>query len=271
MLAHTLTFETLRSYLLGSAHLHNDAGLRLTDPRDVYCENDSDKYEMAPDRAPSLPDVTVRNSDRDGASWQSTLRADRNAAVMIIIYCGQHMPLPAALPCTNPYCCMSASPHSLQDHDNMPPCNPMIIMTSKSTSLKIHAGEMSFPGGKVDDSDENLLYTALRETREEIGLGIQRKHVLGRLEAVRTRNSGFLITPFVAMLDERPLMRPNSEVSQIFELPLGALLDTASADTDPSHNPVSGMYAFDSDDLHGNTVWGASALILKQIYDMVCW
>ena len=72
---------------------------------------------------------------------------------------------------------------------------PKVVMTKKSPILKIHAGEISFPGGKWDTKDDDLLSTALRETKEEIDLEIKPEQITGQLESVRTLNSGFTITP----------------------------------------------------------------------------
>jgi len=75
--------------------------------------------------------------------------------------------------------------------------DPIILMTEKPKHLKLHAGEISFPGGKFDPNDSDLLETALRETREEIGLRIPKNQVTGKLEPVITFNLGFTILPFV--------------------------------------------------------------------------
>ena len=139
--------------------------------------------------------------------------------------------------------------------------DPAVIMTKKSTHLRIHAGEVSFPGGKADN-DSDLLQTALRETDEEIGLTLERSHVMGQLEPVVTLNSGFLILPFIAVVDDIPPLLANGEVEQIFHIPLEPFLQTAAVDPDPSHNMVETMYTFD---YQGHVVWGASARILKQI------
>ena len=112
--------------------------------------------------------------------------------------------------------------------------SPKIIMTEKPQSMKLHAGEISFPGGKLDPMDSDLLDTALRETNEEIGLHISRGQILGQLNPVKTLNSGFLILPFVCVLEEIPLLVPNSEVEKIFHIPLKPLLETMMNDSDPT-------------------------------------
>ena len=68
---------------------------------------------------------------------------------------------------------------------------PIVVMTEKPKHMKFHAGEISFPGGKLDPEDSTLLETALRETSEELGLTISKEQVIGQLEPVVTLNSGF--------------------------------------------------------------------------------
>ena len=140
--------------------------------------------------------------------------------------------------------------------------SPKIIMTEKPKSMKLHAGEISFPGGKIDVNDADLLETALRETNEEIGLNISKDQVVGQLLPVLTLNSGFLILPFVSILDKIPPLVSNSEVEKIFHMPLDSLLGTIAKDTDPSHNLIDEMFTFE---YQAQIVWGASARILKQI------
>ena len=140
--------------------------------------------------------------------------------------------------------------------------NPTIIMTEKPKSMKFHAGEISFPGGKFDSSDSDLLDTALRETSEEIGLNVSKNDVIGQLTPVQTLTTGFLILPFVAMLEQIPPLITNSEVEKILHIPLSPFLQTVAIDTDPSHNLMDEMYTFE---YQNQIVWGASARILKQI------
>ncbi len=143
---------------------------------------------------------------------------------------------------------------------------PIVIMTEKPKHMKFHAGEISFPGGKLDVNDSDLLQTALRETREEIGLVIARPQVIGQLEPVITLNSGFMILPFVSVIDEIPALVTNSEVEKIFHIPLESFLRTVADDPNPSHNLIQAMYTFEYEN---QIVWGASARILKQIQNLV--
>ena len=92
--------------------------------------------------------------------------------------------------------------------------DPIIVMTEKPKHMKFHAGEISFPGGKLDSMDSDLLQTALRETSEEIGLTISKDQVIGQLEPVVTLNSGFLILPFISVVDTIPPLSANYEVEK---------------------------------------------------------
>ncbi|MDH3361462.1 MAG: CoA pyrophosphatase [Nitrosopumilus sp.] len=140
--------------------------------------------------------------------------------------------------------------------------DPIIVMTEKPQDMKFHAGEISFPGGKLDENDSDLLETALRETNEEIGLVVTRDQVIGQLEPVVTLNSGFLILPFVSIVDKIPTLSANCEVEKIFHIPLESFLKTGARDPDPTHNIIQEMYTFE---YQNQIVWGASARILKQI------
>ena len=139
---------------------------------------------------------------------------------------------------------------------------PTILMTEKPKHLKFHAGEISFPGGKWDETDYDLLETALRETREEINLSISREQVIGQLESVTTLNSRFTIIPFVSIVDKISKPSANAEVEKIFQIPLKSFLETMTDDPDPNHQSIMEMFTFSFED---KTVWGASARILNQV------
>lgn len=142
---------------------------------------------------------------------------------------------------------------------------PKILMTKKSTNLKIHAGEIAFPGGKFDATDKDLLDTSLREAKEELDLDITREQIIGQLQPVTTMNSGFTITSFIAFVDKLPKLKDNFEVESILYIPLIPFLKTLKDDLDPNHQSLQGMYTFTYEN---NLVWGASARMLKQIVDI---
>ncbi|WP_245867256.1 NUDIX hydrolase [Candidatus Nitrosotalea bavarica] len=139
---------------------------------------------------------------------------------------------------------------------------PMLLMTERSKTMNHHAGEISFPGGTWEAEDGDLLGTAIREAREELCMEISRSMVIGKLKPVTTLNSGFTITPFIAILDELPTIVPNSEIESVLRMPLFTLLKTIEDDKDPSHKSILEMYTFKFKD---HLIWGASARMLKQI------
>ncbi len=100
-----------------------------------------------------------------------------------------------------------------------------VLLTRRSDTLPVHKGQISFPGGRVEDNDVDDVETALRETEEEIGLARDRVEVIGRLDTYTTR-TGFQVTPVVGLI--RPpfdLIPDPVEVAEIFEVPLRFVLD----------------------------------------------
>ena len=140
--------------------------------------------------------------------------------------------------------------------------NPFVIMTKKASNLKVHAGEIAFPGGKWCENDQDLLETAIRETKEELCLDVSREHVIGQLDSVITLNSRYRITPFIAILDTVPSLTANSEVESILHIPLAPFLNTMDEDDLPEHRSINEMYTFTFENYN---IWGASARMLKQI------
>ena len=107
---------------------------------------------------------------------------------------------------------------------------PGVLLTKRAASLSSHAGQVSFPGGRIDPCDASPEAAALREAEEEIGLDPARVEVLGRLASYVT-GSGFCIMPILGLLppgvalDELSLCPSAAEVETVFELPLAVLLD----------------------------------------------
>ena len=126
--------------------------------------------------------------------------------------------------------------------------SPKILMIKKPITMNHHGGEIAFPGGKISDEDNDLLDTALRETKEETGINVEREKIIGQLEPVTTLNSGFTILPFVCILDKIENLMPNSEVDEFLEIPLITFLETLANDSDPEHNSIQEMYTFTFED-----------------------
>jgi len=110
---------------------------------------------------------------------------------------------------------------------------PGVLLTKRTAHLSTHAGQVSFPGGRIDPEDVDAEAAALREAEEEIGLDPSRVEVLGRLETYIT-GTGYRITPVVGLLPPGEALATLGlhlsahEVDQVFELPLSVLLDPAA-------------------------------------------
>jgi 8-oxo-dGTP pyrophosphatase MutT (NUDIX family) len=103
--------------------------------------------------------------------------------------------------------------------------DPTVVFTQRTAHLADHAGQISFPGGRVDEGDANAEATALREAREEIGLDPAKVDLLGRLPDYRT-STGFCVTPVVGWAEPPLAYCPHPhEVADVFEVPLAFLLD----------------------------------------------
>jgi 8-oxo-dGTP pyrophosphatase MutT (NUDIX family) len=98
------------------------------------------------------------------------------------------------------------------------------VFTRRHHELPRHAGEISFPGGRRDDGDEDLIATALRETHEEVGLPADSVRVIGALEPIPTIVTGYAIHPFVGIVPSNFRWTPSDrEVAAVIDLPLSAV------------------------------------------------
>ena len=106
---------------------------------------------------------------------------------------------------------------------------PGVILTQRPTWLRSHAGQVAFPGGKVDDSDESSIFTALREAEEELNIPPARVEVIGVADTYYS-GSGYSIAPVVGIIPPDLELQPNpQEVEDWFEVPLAFLLDPANS------------------------------------------
>lgn len=138
---------------------------------------------------------------------------------------------------------------------------PTVLFTRRTPHLARHAGQVSFPGGRVEETDLSLVETALRETAEETGIAAGFVSVAGFLEPYET-GTGFAILPVVGLLAEGFALLPDpAEVAEIFEVPLEFLLDPANRKRDAAdwQGRRREYYAFSYE---GHYIWGATAAIL---------
>lgn len=106
--------------------------------------------------------------------------------------------------------------------------SPGVILTQRPEHLRRHAGQIAFPGGRVDPGDVDAVAAALREAEEEVALPRAEVEVVGTTDLYRT-GTGFSITPVIGVVPpDLPLIPADGEVASVFEVPLGFLLDPAN-------------------------------------------
>jgi 8-oxo-dGTP pyrophosphatase MutT (NUDIX family) len=143
-----------------------------------------------------------------------------------------------------------------------------VLLTRRTDHLSKHAGQIAFPGGRIEQADADATAAALRETEEEIGLPREHVSVIGRLDTYIT-GTGFEITPMVGIVSPPfPLAIDPVEVAEVFEVPLAFILDPAN------HRRTERVLeerrrAFFVLPYEGRNIWGATAGMLVNLYEVL--
>jgi len=142
-------------------------------------------------------------------------------------------------------------------------------LTRRPVTMKHHPGQISFPGGKVEDGDLSAEMTALREANEEVGIDPASVEVLGQLSDLYVEVSRFLIQPYLAWANEKPDFVTNSdEVEEIILFPVGELAShEVVCETDVE--TVSGVLRVSCYPFDGKLIWGATAMILSELVELL--
>ncbi|MBT3790884.1 MAG: CoA pyrophosphatase [Alphaproteobacteria bacterium] len=143
-----------------------------------------------------------------------------------------------------------------------------VLLTKRTDHLYDHAGQISFPGGRVEPDDENAIATALRETEEEIGVGPEHIEIVGEIDTYMT-GTGFSITPVVGFVSpDYTLQIDEFEVAEVFEVPLAFVMDP------DNHERRSAVYKgverhFYVLPYEDRYIWGATAGMLVSLHARV--
>lgn len=143
-----------------------------------------------------------------------------------------------------------------------------VLLTRRTDALRHHAGQVSFPGGRIEPGDHDAVAAALRETQEEIGLAAKLIAPLGFLDPLCTI-TGFRVLPLVAQVDPAYVARPDpNEVAAVFEVPLAFLLDhdnLTTHDIEYRGRPRRVLEFRSSEHAPEQRIWGATASILYNL------
>ena len=142
--------------------------------------------------------------------------------------------------------------------------DPTVILTLRPETMRKHPGQVSCPGGRIDEEDDGPVAAALREAEEEIGLPPARVEVIGLADVYRTI-TGFEVTPVVGILPPDLALSPHpGEVAAMFEVPLRHLLD-------PAHQLVRSVEwrgrgrSYYEIEWEGRRIWGATAAMIVNL------
>jgi 8-oxo-dGTP pyrophosphatase MutT (NUDIX family) len=140
----------------------------------------------------------------------------------------------------------------------------------RNTYEGVHSAQVSFPGGKVEAFDQNFLATAIRETHEEFGFSNENYQIIRELTELYIPPSNFMVYPFLGIMKSTVEIIPNpDEVVEIIEMPLSFLLN----DQNIVPKKISTSYSVDIEvpvfELNGKVIWGATAMILCELKDLI--
>ena len=145
---------------------------------------------------------------------------------------------------------------------------PELILTQRSKKMRSHAGEVAFPGGKIERIDTTLVDTALRESQEEIGLLPHQVEVIGQIEAMHSRQ-GVKVQPIIGLVDADLDFEPTSEeLDSVFKVPVSLFYDDSAKIIHrfEMNNSLIEMPAFRFQDY---TIWGLTAAMIVKILNQV--
>lgn len=145
-----------------------------------------------------------------------------------------------------------------------------LVLILRKTYKGVHSAQISFPGGKVEPNDKSIEETAIRETFEEVGVPISNIKVVRPLSQVYIPPSNFCVQPFLGVLESVPnFIKEEAEVEQIIEVKLRDVLNDANLISKTLKTSYSASMEVPAFKLNGFVVWGATAMMLSEVKDII--
>jgi 8-oxo-dGTP pyrophosphatase MutT (NUDIX family) len=143
------------------------------------------------------------------------------------------------------------------------------VLTLRANYKGTHASQISFPGGKFENTDKNLINTAVRETYEEIGIDPIEITIFKKLTNVYIPPSNFLVTPYMGFISYYPNFKLNNEVAKIIKVDLTELLSNHCITTTVVNTSYASKMKVPCFKLNNSMVWGATAMMLSEIRELL--
>ncbi|RKS53352.1 8-oxo-dGTP pyrophosphatase MutT (NUDIX family) [Gillisia mitskevichiae] len=145
-----------------------------------------------------------------------------------------------------------------------------LVLILRKTYKGVHSNQVGFPGGRVENFDKNLKYTALRETEEEVGIPQAEVRVVKKLTKLYIPPSNFWVHPYVGLIDRTPELIPQeSEVEKILEIDLEDFMDDRNLVSQELSTSYAENIQVPAFSLNGHIVWGATAMMLSELKDLL--
>ena len=145
-----------------------------------------------------------------------------------------------------------------------------LILILRKTYSGVHSAQVGFPGGKLENEDPSLEYAALRETFEEVGVPIESMTVLKAMTSVYIPPSNFMVYPYLGITLQTPrFLKQDDEVEDLIEVTLDDFLDDANVGSQMLMTSLEKEVEVPVFKLNGHTVWGATAMMLSEIKDLL--
>ena len=144
-----------------------------------------------------------------------------------------------------------------------------LVLIKRSLDNSVHSGQISLPGGKVEEDDLSYTHTALREANEEIGINSELVKIIGNLSKLYIPPSNFDVYPIVSVTNSAPVFKSNHEVQKILEVSLNTLISPEVCTHKKIQHQTGNEFVVPCYYIQGEIIWGATAMIISELLDVL--